>query len=270
MTRAPLAAATLTVLTLTLGALAGSGLAQELRKRPMLMEPETSIELPVTLNVTKKLVGQRITGMAAREKTMFAIDIYACGHYVDADEARAELWKWKGKTADELADDDDFRKKLVTPGFGRTLRLHLARDLDTEDFNEAFDDSLDPRVRKLVKDGVSGALEDIRKLKGFFKAEELFEGTKIDLTWIGSTLHVAQDVKQLGTIESDALCRAMWDIYFGDDPIQTRMPRKLIDLFPKILETAEKPKPAAGEEDGKGEKQEPTPLPPAKDDGKEK
>ena len=222
-------------------AVLGPAAAQELRKRPMVLEPETGIELPEVLNVTKDLVGHRITGHAAREKTMFAIDIYACGHYVDADEARAELWKWKGKTAAELADDNDFREKLVTPGFARTLRLHLARDLDTEDFHEAFDDSLEPRVETLVEDGVKGSMKDIGKLKGYFKAEELFEGTKIDLTWIGSTLHVAQDAKQLGTIESDALCRAMWDIYFGDDPIQTKMPRKLVELFPKILDTAKKP-----------------------------
>ncbi len=247
MARLNLIAAALTTAAILVGSASIAGhtaSAQSRSKRPTVTEPETGIKLPVTINVLKTMVGHRITGTAVREKSIFAVDVYACGHYVDADEARAALWKWKGKTAKELSADDDFREKLVTPGFGRSLRLQLARDVDVEDFNEAFEDSLQPRVAQLLKDRVKGSLKDIAKLKALFKLDELAEGTKLDFTWVGTTLTVRMNAKQLGAIESDALCRAMWDIYFGDDPIQSGFPRKLVELFPKILKTAEKPKPA--------------------------
>ena len=216
----------------------GAVFAQEAGKRPMVKEPESGIDLPVTLNVLETLEAQVITGVAIREKTIFAVDVYACGHYVAAEDARTELAKWKGKKANELIADEDFRKKLVTPGFARTLRLHLARDINADDFGEAFEESLQPRMEKLIEDGVAGSMEDIAKLKGFFSLDELAENTKLDFTWKGKTLTVAMNVKELGSIESDALCRAMWDIYFGEDPIQDEFPLKLCERFPKLLETA--------------------------------
>jgi hypothetical protein len=219
---------------------AGAAIAQEKTKRPMVKEPESGIQLPVTLNVLENLEGHTLTGVAVREKTIFAVDVYACGHYVRAEDARKELADWKGKKVRELLDDDGFRKKLVTPGFARTLRLHMARDVSSEDFNEAFEESLKPRVKKLVEDGVTGAMEDIDKLKGLFTLDELVEDTKLDFTWKGNKLTVAMNVKELGSIESDALCRAMWDIYFGDDPIQDEFPQKLCARFPGVLETPKK------------------------------
>lgn len=245
MTRNTLAVAAATLLSAAL-LTAGAVVAQEGGKRPMVKEPESGIELPVTLNVLEDLEGHSLTGVAIREKTIFAVDVYACGHYVRAEDARTELAQWKGKKLSDLLADDDFRKKLVTPGFARTLRLHLARDIDSEDFNEAFEESLKPRMKKLIGDGVAGKMEDLAALKGLFTVEELAEGTKLDFTWKGSTLTVAMDVKKIGAIESDALCRAMWDVYFGEDPIQKEFPRKLCERFPKLLEGA-KTKPQDGE-----------------------
>ncbi len=220
------------------GALAtGAVLAQERGKRPVVTEPESGIELPVTLNVLDTMEGHTLTGVAIREKTIFQVDVYACGHYVDAASARKELSKWKDKKASELIDDDDFRKKLVTPGFARTLRLHLARDIDAEDFNDAFEESLKPRLEDLIEDGVKGSMKDLAAFKALFTLDELAEDTKLDFTWKDNTLTVRMDAKQLGTIESDALCRAMWAIYFGDDPIQDEFPLKLISRLPKLLET---------------------------------
>ena len=213
----------------------GSVLAQEGGKRPMVKEPESGIELPVTLNVLENLEGHTLTGVAIREKTIFKVDVYACGHYVRAEDARKELAEWKGKKLSELLDDDGFRKKLVTPGFARTLRLHLARDIDSDDFNEAFEESLKPRMEDLIESGVAGKLTDLETLKGFFSLDELAGDTKLDFTWKGKTLTVAMNVKKLGAIESDALCRALWDVYFGDDPIQEEFPRKLCERLPKLL-----------------------------------
>jgi hypothetical protein len=235
-TRTTLAAALLAASLVT----AGTVLAQEGGKRPMVKEPESGIQLPVTLNVLEKLEGHTLTGVAVREKTIFKVDVYACGHYVRLEDARKELGDWKDKKASDLIKDDDFRKKLVTPGFARTLRLHMARDVDAEDFNDAFEESLEPRMEKLIEDGVAGSMEDIAKLKGLFSLDELVENTKLDFTWKGKTLTVAMNVKELGAIESDALCRAMWEIYFGEDPIQDEFPLKLCSRFPDLLKTAKK------------------------------
>lgn len=223
-----------------LGAVTAGGVrAQEESKRPVVEEPETGIELPQTLNVLDNLEGHELTGVAVREKTIFKVDVYACGHYVRAEDARKELAEWAGKSAKELVADDDFRKKLVAPGFARTLRLHMARDVSSEDFNDAFEESLKPRMEKLIEGGVGGKLEDLATMKGLFTLDELTEGTKLDFTWKGKTLTIAMDAKKLGAIESDALCRSMWDIYFGDDPIQDEFPKKLCARFPDVLKAKE-------------------------------
>ena len=61
----------------------------------------------------------------------------------------------------------------------------MARDVDSEDFNDAFEESLEPRMEKLIEDGVAGSMEDIAKLKGLFSVDELVEDTKLDFTWKG-------------------------------------------------------------------------------------
>ncbi len=229
----PLVAATLVAATLIAF---GAATAQEAGKRPMVKEPESGIELPVTLNVLEEMEGHTLTGVAIREKTIFQVDVYALGHYVRTEDARTELAAWKGKKVSELIDDDAFRAKLLTPGFARTLRLHMARDVDSEDFNDAFEESLEPRMEKLIEDEVAGEMGDIAKLKELFSIDELTEGTKLDFTWKDNTLTVAMNVKKLGAIDSDALCRALWGVYFDDDAIQDEFPRKLCERLPKLLD----------------------------------
>lgn len=227
----------LAAVSLLAGALlvTGAVTAEDAEAPKTVEEPESGIHLPVSLDVLDGGETHTLTGVAIREKTFLKVDVYACGHYVKADVARTELAKWKDKTAKELVDDDDFREKLLSPGFARSLRLHMARDVDSDDFNEAFEESLKPRIERLVEDGVKGKVADIETLKGLFTLDELTEGTKLDFTWMGTTLTVAMDATKLGAIESDALCRAMWDIYFGEDPIQDEFPRKLMSLFPGVL-----------------------------------
>ena len=210
--------------------------AQDTAKATHVTEPESKIKLPIELKVLDDKATHTLTGVAIREKTIFKVDVYAVGHYVDAAKAREALAKWKGKTAKQLADDDDFTAKLLAPGFGRSLRLHLARDIDSEDFNEAFEDALGPRVKQLVNDGVKGTEKDVATLKGYFTVDELAEGTKIDMTWTSDgKLTTVMDGKKLGVIASPALCQAMWDIYFGDDAIQDEFPGKLVERFPGLL-----------------------------------
>ncbi len=209
-------------------------LAEE--KATHVTEPESKIKLPIELSVLEGTATHTLTGVAIREKTIFKVDVYALGHYVESAAAKKDLAAWKGKTAKQLAGDKDFTKKVLAPGFARTLRLHLARDVDADDFNDAFEDSLLPRVKKLIKKGIKGSEKDVETLKGYFTLDELAEGTKLDFTWTkdGKFTSVMND-KKLGVMTSPALCEAMWDVYFGSDAIQDEFPTKLVERFPGII-----------------------------------
>ncbi len=241
----------LTRLAVVVLVLAGVAVAQDAAKKTeTVVEPGSEIAMPVSVSVLDGGATHALSGLALREKTIFKVDVYVCGHYVDKAAAREELADWAGKDAAELAKDDTFRDKILAAGFPRTLRLRLARDIDSEDFNDAFEDSLAPRMKKLLDAGEKGKSSDVAALKGFFSIDELAEETKIDFTWKGTTLTVAMDGKKLGAIDSAALCRALWDVYFGSDPIQPEFPRKLVERFPDLLKGAEK---AATEKPGDGE-----------------
>ncbi len=206
------------------------------------VEPESKIKFAKA----KTMLGESLTltGVAIREKTIFKVDVYAIGHYVEPVGARKALSKWKDKKAKELAGDDAFMAALQKDGFTRTIVLELARDVDAEDFNDAFEDALLPRVKKLVKSGVVGSAKDVATLKGYFTIEELAEGTVLDFTWQkGGKLTSAMGGTHLGEMTSPALCKALWDVYLGDDAIQSEFPRKLTSLFPAILKDPKKTQP---------------------------
>jgi len=220
---------------LSAGLLCAAPLIAE-EKATHVTEPESEIKLPIELSVLEGTATHTLTGVAIREKTIFQVDVYALGHYVDAATAKKDLAAWKGKTAKQLADDNDFTKKILAAGFARTLRLHLARDVDSEDFNDAFADSLLPRVKKLMKKGIKGAEKDVDTLKGYFTLDELEEGTKLDFTWTkDGKFTTVMNGKKLGVMTSPALCEAMWDVYFGSDAIQDEFPKKLVERFPGII-----------------------------------
>ena len=80
-------------------------------------------------------------GTAIRQRTLFRVQIYAFGLYVDPEGARASLSRFPGVSAPTLEDDESYYRHLLDLDFDMTLRLVMTRTVDGDDVAEAFDEA---------------------------------------------------------------------------------------------------------------------------------
>jgi hypothetical protein len=124
-----------------------------------------------------------------------------------------------------------------------------------EKIRDAFVDSVVPRIEKAStlwawKDGPAA----LKVFRAYF-GSEIKDGQSITFTWLpGNKLETVVAGKRLGTITSKTLCWALWDTYFGKDPIETKGKKTAVELLAKKL--SKKPKPAPKPEPKEGEKKD--------------
>lgn len=218
-------------------------------------EPKSDVEFPLVLTeellstdlpedaagFATKVPAMALCGMGLRTKTWFDVKVYAMGLYWDAEASSEKFSGWAGKTAKELADDGEFYSALLEGRSAMTLRLVMCRDVDGDDMAEAFDDSLAPRMEQAIeKDKKRGALTDLAAFRTYFKVDEVKED--IELLFTRTTdgkLHTRMAGKYLGTLDSPALCWALFDVYLGSDPISKKAKKTLIERIPGQLSSRE-------------------------------
>ena len=198
--------------------------AQE--KPVMVKESETGILFPSFLQAPRgeKSARADLLGVGAREKTIFKVNVYALGLYVDFAAAEPVLKQALGeRTLKQAKKDKVFHDAFLNDDFGKTLRWVMARDVGGEDIAEAFRDSLEPRIKaaKLDEAQRKSAEEAVRTFKAYFNSE-LTENTELIFHWEpGGKLHTIVGGVKKGVITSLPLCRAMFDVYLGADPISS-------------------------------------------------
>ncbi len=190
-------------------------------------EPETEVAFPVTLTVLPKTekreaVSHQLSGVGVREKTIFKVDVYALGFYMDEEAALPALKKAaEDLSASKLEKSAAFRKALLGDDFGKTMRLVMVRDVDAEDMSEAFDDALWPRMKAhsdKEQDRIA-AKAALAEFRGFFE-KEAKDKQVLDFTWMpGGLMYAVVDGKRFPVVKSESLCRALFDVFVGDDPI---------------------------------------------------
>ena len=180
---------------------------------------------------------QMLTGVGIREKTIFAVDVYAMGIYVEPKAAGKALDKWRGKSAKELQEDESFYTALLAKGLPTTLRLVMCRDVDGDDMAEAFEDSLEPRMKAiLAKDAKLGKMQDLARFRSFFNVDEVEDGVELLFTWdMDGTLYTRMQGKPLGGITSPALSQSLFDIFLGAKPITKSAKKSLVERVPSVL-----------------------------------
>lgn len=220
--------------------LAGLGaplLAQDSAAAPkpeMVKEPETGILFPSFLEAPQgeRTVRQDLLGVGAREKTIFKVNVYAMGLYVDLAAALPVLKQAVGaRTLKEAKKDKAFHDAFLNDDFGKSLRWVMARDVGGEDIAEAFRDSLEPRIKAAQLDAAQrqSAETAVRTLRGYFTSE-LTEGTELKFHWEpGGRLHVSVGGVPKGVITNLALCRALFDVYLGADPISSTAKTRFLE-----------------------------------------
>ena len=207
----------------------------------MVHEPRSGTPFPVSLTPPGGTTPHWIMGTAIRQRTIFRVKIYAFGLYVNPDGARATLSRFTGVSPSTLERNVSFYRQLLDLDFAMTLRLVMLRTVDGDDLAKAFDDVLRPRMpRTLTDTNASGDLVALERFRGYFDVDEVRRSTEIVFS-CGPAGHLATSVgrDERPPIDSRALCRALFDVYLGDDPISGEGKRSVIAGFPALLASAE-------------------------------
>ncbi len=150
------------------------------------------VEMPGSVRVD----GQRLTlnGMGVREATVFNVNVYVAGLYVEGGRSR---------NASDILDTSK-RKRLL---------LHFVRDVDRDDITEAFENGF----RQAAGSSYSSMRASIRRLNGWVTG--MSEGQRMMFTYIpGTGLQVVVNGRNKGTIEGDDFARAFFNIWLGSHP----------------------------------------------------
>jgi hypothetical protein len=199
------------------------------------IDPQSGVAFPVTLAPPGSAGPHQLTGTATRERTIFKVNVYAFGLYVDAEVARKELASFKGKPPEAL--DHTFYQRLLEMRIPMTMRLVMTRDISGEAIAKAFDDALKPRVANAAKDlnRTEGAAA-LERFRGYFNLRELARGTEFVFSCRpGGRLSTTVNTLSKPEIQSAALCWALFDVYLGDKPISSEGRRSLISGFPELI-----------------------------------
>ena len=199
-------------------------------------EPVSGVAFPLALTPPAAATPHWLMGTGIRQRTIFRVKVYAFGLYVDADAARTALAEFAGATAEALGRDQHFTHRLLDLDFGMALRLVMTRTVGGADVAEAFDDALRPRMPRAGA-GADDAAEALARLRGHLDVEEVRRDAEMVFS-CGPAGRLAMTVDGAGRppFESRALCRALFDVYLGEDPIERDGRRNLIAGFARLLQ----------------------------------
>ncbi|MBI4521771.1 MAG: chalcone isomerase family protein [Gemmatimonadetes bacterium] len=205
-----------------------------------IVEPQSGTPFPIWLTPPGGTTPHWITGTAIRRRTIFKVKIYAFGLYVDPEGARSALSRFAGLPAAALARDERFYQRLLDLDVAMTLRLVMTRTVDGDAVAETFDEALKPRLERAgIGRGGAGGREALDRFRSYFEVDQVRTGTEIVFSCGPAgrlTASVAADERP--PIDSPALCRALFDVYLGENPISEEGKRRAIARFPGLLGTS--------------------------------
>ncbi len=203
-------------------------------------EPESGTAFPVVLTPPGTTT-HRLVGTGIRQRTIFRVDVYAFGLYVDPAGARTALAAFAGRRASELRRDEKFHRRLLDLDFGMTLRLVMTRTVEGGDVADAFDDALRPRMPRSGRRNADGAGRDapLARLRSHLDVDEVARGTEIVFSCDpGGRLTASVGDAAQPPIASRDLCRALFDVYLGQDPIERDGKRNISAGLARLLAPA--------------------------------
>lgn len=191
-------------------------------------EPATGISYPPDFCVLTKKHCPQLAGAGVRAKRILGlknINVYTVGMYVDASGAKKALHKYKGSSVDGLmANQKAFDELVDNTHFEKSLRLVISfGSLKRAQFINALEERLKPALNK-AKEPAS-TMQAFEKL---FDGVTFRKGTEVAFATHHKGQLVTQiDGKQVGTIQSPALVKALFDIYVGSDPVSSDAKRSI-------------------------------------------
>lgn len=211
------------------GSLACLSLATDvahMEKTKTIVEPNTGVSFPSVFYETKQLAG---TGV--RKKSILglkSINVYAFGVYVDENSLKEKFVDKYGKmSVTELKDSKEFIEDLIGNDLSLTVRLEIVYGkLSIGSVRSAFEESIGSRLQKFSG---SQNKELLQRFTSQFKDDQkLPRGTKIHITRLpGHVLQTKIDENEVGSIQSQLLCRSLFDLYIGEDSLDKQAKEKI-------------------------------------------
>ncbi len=149
----------------------------------------------VTMPDTKMVEGKQLVlnGLGIREATVFKVDVYIAGLYLEK----------KTSNPEEVIDSKQTKQVFQ----------HFVREVGKDDVTEAWSEGMENNAG-----GGYAALEDrVATLNGWMA--DMKVGDKMSYTWVPGT-GVVVEVKgqKKGTIPGDDFAKVMWKVWFGPNP----------------------------------------------------
>ncbi|KAL3697130.1 hypothetical protein R1sor_011206 [Riccia sorocarpa] len=199
-----------------------------------LVEPKTGVVFP-----TASPDGQRLTGVGLRKKSIFGlknITVYTYGVYADPDSLRTNLGdKCENLSSELVKTTSDLYDDVIEKDVGLTVRLVIVYGkLKISSIRNAFEDSIGSGLKKFSGEENKELLQSFTS--AFTDDLKIPRGTTIDLTRLpGQVLQTKIDGREVGSVQSPLLCRALFDLYLGDDafdkPARETMGSNLTELL---------------------------------------
>ncbi|GLI58762.1 hypothetical protein VaNZ11_000342 [Volvox africanus] len=167
----------------------------------------------------------RCLGAGTRSKQIVFVNVkvYSVAAYVEADRAARELGvRQRGGF---FESDDDYCSAILDGAFNKVLTLHLVRDVTGEQFTEAINKSLLPRMQ------LAGDTASLDQFNAYFNSKNLANNTEVLLLWsmagdlevlvtppISSPQEYGEEKPEM-RINSPALGRGLFEIFLGSSPV---------------------------------------------------
>ncbi|KAF8060612.1 FAP2 [Scenedesmus sp. PABB004] len=228
-----------------------------------LSEPATGLAYAEEFCVLSKRHCPKLAGVGVRAKRILGlknINVYTVGLYVDGSGAKKALGKFKGSDADKLtanqaafdgaapagrgrrragaaparapaslpAPPRSARRRaaelVASTAFEKSLRLVISfGGLKRATFLNALEERLKPALTKAKEPAAT-----LKAFEGLFDGVTFRKGTEIAFASHHKGQLVTQiDGKQVGSISSPALVKALFDIYVGPDPVSDEAKRSI-------------------------------------------
>jgi len=216
-------------------------------------EPDTGVRFADTIQSKATNSKMSLAGVAVRDKRfVILVNVYAYALYLQEDAIGKHLSAFNGVSPKSIQKDSRFFKALGKDEIARTMRMQFVRDVGAKKIRNAFVDSVEPRLKIAAKKfGWNDGAKALVEFRAYF-GNKVRKGQVIEFSWLpGHKLATKVAGKDMGIVTSKALSWALWDTYFGDDPIESGGKKTSVKLLTERLARTPKVKPKPAKETAK-------------------
>lgn len=191
----------------------------------LVREKRTGADFPAEYCPIRKSLGgsgcRQLAGMpGVRTKKLAGIkniDVYALAFYIDESSTKRSLQgKFRNSSPDSLQKDQKlFNELMLAESLPKVLRIVITSGLVKKgNFLDALNDRMKPALQK-----INGDVDVLNQFSRQFDEAKFRRNLEIVFTCEGGKLSTVIDGKDVGTIKSKDLTKALLDVYLGGNPV---------------------------------------------------